>query len=87
MASKFVCICGEIIRTNLFEGNNVKLLVPEEYTDIDEKNNKFNLTEIIDRIVIESKCFLECKKCGRIAIVDKDYSIRMYEPLRNISEG
>ena len=86
MASKFECICGEIIRTNLYEGNNVKLLVPEEYTDIDENNTKMNLTEFIDRIVIEARCFIECNKCGRIAVVNNDHKINIYEPLKRDSE-
>ena len=86
MASKFVCICGEVIRTNLYEGNDIKFIVPEECTDIDETDDKNNLTKFIERIIIESQCFLECKKCGRIAVIDKDYKIRMYNPIQNDSE-
>ena len=59
MASKLLCICWEVLKTNLYEENNVKLLVPEEYTDIDDNN--VNLKEFIDKIVIESECLLECK--------------------------
>lgn len=81
MASKFMCRCGEIVRTNLFEGNGVHLLVAEELVDAASGGASTDLDPFLDEIVKQSEIVAKCGKCGCIAIIDDHYDIKLYEPI------
>ncbi len=76
MASKYVCACGEVVRTNLYEGHGLHLLVPEGLTDVADEPTD---SPLIDEIIRESDVVAECPKCKRLAIVNTDYKVRFYE--------
>lgn len=78
MASKYICDCGEIIRTNLFSGHGVRLLVPEELLDVEETETS---THLVDRLVLESLTVAQCQKCGKLALIDNEYKIKLYAPV------
>ena len=69
MGSKFLCDCGETIRTNLFEGHNLKILVSEN--DIDKQMDEENIKRIIEK----SEIVVKCNKCNSIYIIDKNSNI------------
>jgi hypothetical protein len=81
MASKFRCTCGEIIRTNLYSGNNMQLLVPEEVTNLSEAEMKASLDGFVDELVRKSLIVAECPACKAIAFIDNNYNIKMYAPV------
>ena len=75
MASKYQCLCGKIIYTNLFSGNGMYLLIPEEYVDVaDEKTD----SALIDNVIQTSHTVVTCPQCHRLAIIDKEYHITFY---------
>lgn len=81
MASKFMCRCGEIVRTNLFEGRSLHLLVAEEQIDVSPSESARGVDSLLNKIVANSNVVAKCGKCGCIAIIDKNYDIKLYEPV------
>ena len=81
MASKFICRCGETVRTNLFSGHGVHLLLDEELVDTASGGGPSDLEPLLNEIVKQSEIVAKCGKCGYIAIIDKDYNIKLYEPI------
>ncbi len=82
MASKYTCKCGQVVRTNLYEGHGLHLLVPEELTDQGPAELAGPRSEYVDTIVAKSKVVAECPKCGTMAFVDSAYNIKLYAPVR-----
>jgi len=78
MASKFICKCGEVVRTNLYEGHGLHLLVSEHLTDL--PSDRPDSEELLDQLVRESSIVATCPRCGTIAIIDKHYNIKLYAP-------
>ncbi len=68
MASKFECRCGAVLRKNLYEGHGLKLLVPEELTDV--VDDPAGIEPVLDRIVAQSQIVATCPQCGLLAIID-----------------
>ena len=86
MASKHKCHCGTVIRTNLYEGHSLSLLVPEVLTDppIPEDESP---SELRDRLVQESRVVAHCPTCGTLSVIDKDYQIQFFVPLNSQNRG
>ena len=80
MASKFVCRCGEVVRTNLYEGHALRLLIPEEATDLSRQQLQEPAEQVVDALVSKSVVVAECPKCGAFALVDRQYNIKLYVP-------
>lgn len=80
MASKYACRCGEIVRTNLSEGHGLHLLVAERLLDPSESQIAEGVDPLLDRISRESCVVGVCRKCGRLAVIDNNYNIKLYEP-------
>ncbi len=78
MASKYTCECGEVVPTNLFSGHGLRLLVPEELLDAEEPESS---AQRVDRLVSESHTVAECQKCGKLALIDNQYNIKLYVPV------
>ena len=78
MASKFRCTCGEVIRTNLYSGHHMRLLVPEEITDVSDAEVTTPLNDFLDILVRQSISVAECSKCKSLALIDKHYNIKIY---------
>ena len=70
MASKFTCDCGELIRTNLFEGHNLNLMVSE---------NVVNSTEDVSKVIEKSQVVVDCRNCGNRYFIDNDYNFEKYK--------
>jgi hypothetical protein len=81
MASKYACRCGEIVRTNLTEGHGLHLLVAERLLELSDSQIAEGVDPLLDRITQESSVVAVCRKCGRLAVVDNDYNIKLYEPV------
>lgn len=81
MASKYKCICGKVIYTNLFSGNKMSLLISERVVDIDEADSEKTVSDLLDEIVFKSEIVTQCPDCSRLSIIDKDYNIRLFEPI------
>lgn len=81
MASKFLCACGSVVRTNIYEGHGLHLLVPEELTDLPEHELREPCEPFVDRVVRESVIVAKCSNCGVLALVDKNYNITLYAPV------
>jgi hypothetical protein len=79
MASKFVCRCGEVVRTNLFEGHNLHLMVPERRVDAPGNEQTVSPEALLDSIVMNSDVVAKCRNCGCLAVIDKHYGISLYE--------
>lgn len=78
MASKFRCTCGNVVRTNLYEGHGLHLLVPEEVTDVSDAEVGGSH---LDRLVQEAQVVAKCSKCGNLAIIDNEYGVQLYAPI------
>ena len=81
VASKYTCSCGQVVRTNLYEGHGLRLLVPEELTDPNTSETEGSREEYVDTIVAKSKVVAECPSCGTVAFIDSAYGIRLYAPV------
>lgn len=81
MASKFLCPCGETIRTNLYEGHGLRLLVPEEATDVPDPVSDEEAQAYIGSLVEAAVVVAECPRCKTLALIDHHHSIRLYRPL------
>lgn len=81
VASKYTCSCGQVVRTNLYEGHGLRLLVPEELTDLSTSEMQGSRIEYVDAIVAKSKVVAECSSCGTVAFIDSAYGIRLYAPV------
>jgi hypothetical protein len=81
MASKFLCRCGETIRTNLYEGHGLRLLVPEELTVIPDLVSDEQAQPYVSDLVEAAQVVAECPNCKVLAMIDKDYRITFYAPL------
>jgi hypothetical protein len=80
MASKHFCICGAIVRTNLFEGHSLSLLIPEEATARTDFESEA-AGSLADRLLQESKLVARCTNCGTLSVVDKNYGVRFFKPV------
>lgn len=81
MASKFTCVCGSVVRTNLYEGHGLRLLISEDLTDLRDQELSQPCGAFVDRIVHESVVVVKCQNCGVLALVNKEYGIELYAPL------
>ncbi|HEX8209357.1 MAG TPA: hypothetical protein VF584_04140 [Longimicrobium sp.] len=81
MASKFLCRCGETIRTNLYEGHGLRLLVPEELTDIPDLVSNEQAQAHVSDLVNAALVVAECPNCKALAVIDQDHRITLYTPL------
>jgi hypothetical protein len=81
VASKFVCRCGEIVRTNLYEGHGLQLLVPEEATEVSAAELQESAEGFINNLVRNAIVVAKCAKCGTLALVDNEYKIKLYAPV------
>jgi hypothetical protein len=86
MASKHRCLCGEIVRTNLYEGHAISLLVPEQLTDVPDTSGQ-SAVVLVDQLVAESKIVVQCKTCGTLSVVDNDYRVQFFAPVRPPDNG
>ncbi len=86
MASKHTCQCGTVIRTNLYEGHALSLLVPESLTDPPLPEDQ-SPSELLDRLVRESKVVAHCPTCGTLSLVDKDYRVQFFVPFISQRSG
>ena len=80
MASKHVCLCGAVIRTNLYEGHGLSLIIPEALTDI-PNDERPAVAEFIDRLHLESLILAQCATCGTLSIVDGDDTVKFFAPV------
>ena len=61
MASKFLCDCGEVVRTNSFEGHGVYSLITDN--DIDKLKEPISEKDLTD-LWFNSQKMVECSRCG-----------------------
>lgn len=81
MASKHTCHCGTLIRTNLYEGHALSLLVPESLTD-GPRSESLSPDQLLDHLIRESKVVAHCPTCGTLSIVDNEYRVQFFAPLK-----
>jgi hypothetical protein len=82
MASKFLCICGAVIRKNIYEGHHLHLLVPEELTDILDEKLTTPCEKFIDTLFEKSLLVATCANCGSFAVInDNNNCIKFYAPV------
>jgi hypothetical protein len=81
MASKFLCRCGETIRTNLYEGHGLRLLVPEEAIDVRDPVSGEEAQAYVNSLVAAAVVVAECPRCKALALIDHDYNIILYSPI------
>ena len=81
MASKIKCHCGRVLRTNLYEGHGLSLLVPEELTDRAEPNESAG--GVLDQIVAQSSVVIACPNCKGITIQAPNGTFLSYGLLSN----
>jgi len=81
LASKHTCHCGTLIRTNLYEGHGVSLLVPESLTDVPSSAG-LSPDQLLDHLIRESKVVAQCPTCGTLSIIDKEYRVEYFAPLK-----
>lgn len=79
MASWIRCECGKALPKNLFSGNGVRIVVPEETfeRDFDGVTAYALAGQLVGKDIL-----LECGSCGRILIVDErgQRETRVYRP-------
>lgn len=61
----------------------MRFLVPEEATDLADTGEDSTLNAFVDELVRASTLVAECSKCRTIALIDKDYNIKLYAPVSN----
>jgi len=83
MASKYLCRCGEMVRTNLYEGHGLHLLVSETLTDLPPNELEKSCEQLVDVLVSKSSVVATCKNCGTIAIINHSYDIKLYTPFND----
>ena len=81
MASKFTCVCGSAVRTNLHEGHGLRLLVSEELTDLPDQELSQPCEAFVDKLVRESVVVAKCQNCGVLALVNNEHGIELYAPV------
>jgi hypothetical protein len=86
MASKHGCHCGTVVRTNLYEGHALSLLIPESLTDLSSPEDQ-SASELLDRLVRESKVVAQCPTCGTLSVVDKEYQVKFFVPFKGQRSG
>lgn len=81
MGSRYRCICNEIVRNDLFAGNDIQLLADED--DFLRKDNltATALEDHADKIIDGAKIVSICRNCERLTIQKNDGSILFYEPV------
>lgn len=83
MASAYRCICGTVNRTNIFEGHDVQLLTNENYFLRKDNLPADELEELITEILQTAEKVVICINCERLSVIDNDYKIRFYEPIKS----
>ena len=86
MASKHACLCGFTIRTNLYQGHSLSLLVPEELTDLPDHLSE-SAHAIRDRLVLQSQVVAQCPNCGTLSVVDNSGDVRFFVPAKAGQSG
>lgn len=81
MASAYQCICGEVIPTNLFAGNNMQLLAEESYFLYEDDLTANELEKHQDQIIEAAKRVSVCSNCHRLAIIVNGHFPTFYEPI------
>lgn len=81
MASKLICVCGNQVRTNLYEGHGLRLLFAEERTDLSQHELSQPCEEFVDKLVHEAEVVAKCQNCGTLALVSNDYKVEFYAPV------
>ena len=64
-----MCECGERIGKNLFSGQGVHLVVPEELLDRDFTGQ--TAEQLARELVLKNDRLLTCKACQRLYLVDE----------------
>lgn len=81
MASTYKCVCGNLVRNNLYEGHNLHLLVPEGLTDMTEAEEAQPVGGFLDRLVLESAVVAKCPDCGVLAVISDESGVQHYAPV------
>jgi hypothetical protein len=78
MSSKYTCTCGHPVRTNLYEGHGLSLLIPESLTDMTEQDEQKSAGHFVNQVVASSSVVAKCLNCGALGIVDNEYQVEIY---------
>ncbi len=57
------------------------LLVAERLLELSDIQIAEGVAPLLDRISLESSVVAACRKCGRLAVIDNNYNIKLYEPV------
>lgn len=68
MASKFLCECGYVVRTNSFEGHEIFHLISD--AQVDALNNPISTDDVLD-MWFESQEIIKCKGCNCLHLWDQ----------------
>ena len=77
MASSHAWRCGATVRTNLYEGNGLSLLVPDGVADRPDLDAA-TAGPFIDELIQNSQVVAKCSSCGTLSVVDKDYNVQFF---------
>lgn len=80
MASKVLCVCGQLLGLGLHEGNGLGLLINEEVADM-PTDAATPCGALLDLIVREASVVATCPRCGVLSIVDSELNLKQYSPL------
>jgi hypothetical protein len=81
MASSILCLCGDRLGINLYEGHGLELLIPEELTDLPHAPHSASAVEPVRQLVLQSRIAVTCDNCGVLSIVDNALRIKRYAPI------
>jgi hypothetical protein len=84
MASKFMCDCGNLIYTNLFEGHGIYSLVSD--IDFDKLEGDPISRKAVSEMWFWSKRAIECKNCGRLYVAKQAGPPAEYEVYEKVSD-
>jgi hypothetical protein len=77
VASKYICRCGAVVRTNLFEGHGLSLLVSEGLFDGPNVDSQPAST-LVDVLIRDSRVVARCAACGTLSVVDSDGRVKFF---------
>jgi len=55
------------------------LLVPEGVTDVQDSEVD---ASYVRKLVLNAQVVAECSKCGKLAVIDNEYNIKLYAPIQ-----